>query len=152
MNQTQLISASMTSEFGIITSPLGKTEPAVNRIDERVAELRAYLGGLAAGASRNEMAELPGALAPYTFAIPRTTIKINTLGFTLQQALLDADERQRTSPLWLKIGSVMVLLLLAAGVIATIFDRNAFTTALVPLGFTFWASLATVIRSRNLSS
>jgi hypothetical protein len=152
MNQAQLMSASITGEYGVSASLPRESGPVASRIGERIAELRSAIGGLTAAAPRKAIAELPSGLSIEKFVIQGTAMKSSASGFASQQVHLGTDKPRKASPLWVKVGSVTVLLLLAAGVVTTVFDRNAFTMVLVPLGFTLWAALVCIIRFRDPST
>ena len=151
MNQVLSMFDSIKDGFSIVAPTPKMTRLAFGRIDENVAEVPTALGGLTAGTPQKAIAELPRPLSIYKFIIPSTTMKSITSDIASQQVILNTDKHPRRSPLWIKTASMAVFLLLAAGVVATLFNRNAFTAALVPLGFTLWAVLVSVIRSRDVS-
>jgi len=53
------------------------------------------------------------------------------------------------SPIIIRVGTLLVFLLFLAGIISTIFERNALSAALVPAGFTLWAVLASSLKVRG---
>lgn len=54
-----------------------------------------------------------------------------------------------SNPRWVKISSVLIIVMLLGGVIGSLVSVNPYTTALVPIGFSLWAILVAAIRSRD---